>query len=79
MDECLGAFIAKCESVTGYMEGAAERVTALAPLMQNLVARADNFLFAENIRSEPEYYSRNAVHIASSGNLSLFALVWLPG
>ena len=79
MHESLGAFVTHCESVTGDMEGAADRVTAIAPLMQNLAAHADNFLSTENTRSEPEHYARNAIYIAPSGNLSLFALVWLPG
>jgi predicted metal-dependent enzyme (double-stranded beta helix superfamily) len=47
--------------------------------MQRLAACTNNFLSAEHIRSEPEHYARNAIHIAPSGNLSLFALVWLPG
>jgi len=79
MHESLGTFIANCESVTASMQGAAERVTAIAPLMQRLAACADDFLSAEHIRSEPEHYARNAIHIAPRGNLSLFALVWRPG
>jgi len=79
MHETLGAFIANCESVIADVGGSADRVTAIAPLMQNLAADADNFLSGEHFRSEPEHYARNAVYIAPSGNLSLFALVWLPG
>jgi predicted metal-dependent enzyme (double-stranded beta helix superfamily) len=79
MHKSLGTFIANCESVTTDMEGAADRVTAVAPLMQRLAASAADFLSAEHIRSDPEHYARNAIHIAPSGNLSLFALVWLPG
>jgi len=79
MHETLGAFIANCESVIADVGGSADRVTAIAPLMQNLAADADNFLSGEHFRSEPEHYARNAIHIAPSGNLSLFALVWLPG
>ena len=79
MHESLGAFIANCESVIADVGGAADRVTAIAPLMQNLAADADNFLSGEHFRSEPEHYARNAIYIAPSGNLSLFALVWLPG
>ncbi len=30
-------------------------------------------------RSDPAHYARNAIHIDPSGDLSLFALVWLPG
>ena len=79
MHASLGTFIENCESVISSMEKAADRVTAIAPLMQNLAAGAGKLLSAEHFRSEPEHYARNAIHIAPSGNLSLFALVWLPG
>ncbi len=79
MHEALAGFIADCESIIAEVESAADRVTAIAPLMQGLAGSADEFLAAEHFRSEPEHYARNAIHIAPSGNLSLFALVWLPG
>ena len=47
--------------------------------MRDLAAESDGFLSAEHFRSDPGHYARNAIHIAPSGNLSLFALVWLPG
>jgi predicted metal-dependent enzyme (double-stranded beta helix superfamily) len=79
MHPALEAFIGRCETVAADMAGPADRVTAVAPLMQSLAAEADEFLSADHTRSEPEHYARNAIHIAPSGNLSLFALVWLPG
>jgi 3-mercaptopropionate dioxygenase len=79
MHASLATFVANCESVIAGIEGAADRVTTIAPLMQSLAVRADNFLSAEHLRSEPEHYARNAIHIAPGGDLSLFALVWLPG
>ena len=79
MHASLETFIENCESVVSTMNKAADRVRAVAPLMQKLAAGADRFLSAEHFRSEPEHYARNAIHIAPSGNLSLFALVWLPG
>ncbi len=79
MHPSLGAFVEECEAVIANTEKAADRVTAIAPLMQTLAAGAGGFLSAEHYRSEPEHYARNAIHIAPSGNLSLFALVWLPG
>ena len=79
MHDALSGFIADCETVVAEMEGAADRVTAIAPLMQQLAARADDFLAEGHFRSERDHYARNAIHIAPSGNLSLFALVWLPG
>jgi len=75
----LESFIARCESVVADVEGTADRVTAIAPVMRSLAASADEFLAAEHFRSDPRQYCRNAIYIAPSGNLSLFALVWLPG
>ena len=79
MQRALAEFVADCESIVAETEGAADRVTAVAPLMQRLAGGAEDFLSAEHMRSEPDHYARNAIHIAPSGNLSLFALVWLPG
>ena len=79
MHSSLRAFIADCESVIACKTKAADRVTAIAPLMQRLAADSDKFLAEEHFRSEPDHYTRNAIHIAPSGNLSLFALVWRPG
>jgi predicted metal-dependent enzyme (double-stranded beta helix superfamily) len=79
MHPSLTTFVAACEQVVAEVETAAERVTAIAPLMQTLAGEAEAFLSADHLRSEPGHYARNAIHIAPSGNLSLFALVWLPG
>lgn len=79
MHASLGTFIENCESIISKTEAAADRVTAIAPLMQSLAAGADKFLTTEHFRSDPEHYARNAIYIAPSGNLSLFTLVWLPG
>ena len=79
MHQSLRSFVTGCESITAEMEGTADRVTAIAPLMQQLAANAGDFLSADHMRSDPEHYARNAIYIAPGGNLSLFALVWLPG
>jgi predicted metal-dependent enzyme (double-stranded beta helix superfamily) len=79
MHKTLASFIGLCESAIAGTEGAAERVTAIAPLMQELAAGADSFLADRHLRSDPAHYARNAIHIAPGGHLSLFALVWLPG
>jgi predicted metal-dependent enzyme (double-stranded beta helix superfamily) len=79
MHASLTRFVAACETVVAELQPAADRVTAIAPLMQALAAEAEQFLSDDHLRSEAEHYARNAIHIAPSGNLSLFALVWLPG
>ena len=79
MHKALAGFVADCERVIADRQDAAERVTAIAPLMGHLTDSASEFLSPEHFHSEPDHYARNAIHIAPSGNLSLFALVWLPG
>ena len=56
----LGTFIENCESVISNMEKAADRVTAIAPLMQTLAAGADKFLSPEHFRSEPDNFGATA-------------------
>jgi 3-mercaptopropionate dioxygenase len=79
MHRDLADFIATCETVAEKVPEAADRVIAVAPLMQRLAMGAAGFLSPAHCRSDPAHYARNAIHICPSGNLSLFALVWLPG
>lgn len=72
-------FVEACRKVIGSEPDAADRVTAIAPLMQDLIRHAPGFLGAEHLVSDPSHYARNAIYICPSGELSLFALVWLPG
>ncbi|MBI1774298.1 MAG: cysteine dioxygenase [Proteobacteria bacterium] len=78
-DRPLGAFIDSCRGVIAEHRDAADRVTEIAPLMQRLVAGAAGFLENRHLISNPSHYARNAIYICPSGDLSLFALVWLPG
>ena len=73
------SFIAACRVEIDRVADAADRVIAIAPLMQALVGRVGPLLTAEHRRADPEHYARNAIHLDPSGDLSLFALVWLPG
>lgn len=57
----------------------ADCVTAIAPLMQELLAHAGSFLKPGHYRSSPTGYSRNLVYEAADASLSLYVLVWLPG
>lgn len=57
----------------------ADCVLALAPLMLDLVAQADEFLQPQHYRSDPAHYARNLVHESPDASLSLYTLVWLPG
>src|SRR5437870_12069231 len=75
----LDGFLEACRSIIRGESEAADRVTAIAPLMQGLLADAAAFLGAQHLVSDPNHYARNAIYICPSGELSLFALVWLPG
>lgn len=57
----------------------ADRVTAIVPLMERLLAGGTDFLTEKHLRSDPTHYARNAIRIAPDGTLSLYAIVWLPG
>jgi len=79
MDQSLDGFITACRGVIAETSDAADRVTAIAPLMLGLVHGGVGFLRAEHYREDPAHYARNAIYICPDGELSLFALVWLPG
>ncbi len=79
MHKSLADFIAGCRAVIGEEKEAADRVIAIAPMMQTLAMKAEDFLAAEHFHADPAHYARNAIYICPSGDLSLFALVWLPG
>jgi predicted metal-dependent enzyme (double-stranded beta helix superfamily) len=79
MDQALDRFIAGAQAVIEAHEEAAERVTLIAPLMRRLLESDKSFLKPHHFRSNPEHYERNAIHISDNGDLSLYALVWLPG
>ena len=79
MDQSLDGFITACRSVIADTADAADRVTAIAPLMLGLLQGGVGFLCAEHYREDPSHYARNAIYICPDGELSLFALVWRPG
>lgn len=79
MDQSLDRFIACCRDVIARTDDPADRVADIAPLMRDLLDRARSFLRPEHYREDPAHYARNAIYICPNGELSLFALVWLPG
>jgi 3-mercaptopropionate dioxygenase len=56
-----------------------DAVLAIAPLMMQLTAHAQDLLQPQHYRSDPEHYARNLIYCAPDNSLSLYALVWLPG
>jgi 3-mercaptopropionate dioxygenase len=73
------SFIVECRAIGERDRDPASCVTAIAPLMARLVARSANFLEPRHTREDPARYARNAIYIAPENDLSLFAIVWLPG
>jgi predicted metal-dependent enzyme (double-stranded beta helix superfamily) len=79
IDQSLDCFIADCRGVIACTADAAERVTSIAPLMLALLQSGSRFLRPEHRREDRDHYARNAIYICPNADLSLFALVWLPG
>lgn len=75
----LDEFISDCSSVAARHCDPADCVMAVAPLMERLLDGDRSFLRPEHVRSDPNHYARNAIYISKDEQLSLFALVWLPG
>jgi len=75
----LDRFISRAQALCECNPEPADCVVALAPLMLELVDKADSFLEPRHFKSDPGGYSRNLVYDAPDGSLSLYALVWLPG
>jgi predicted metal-dependent enzyme (double-stranded beta helix superfamily) len=75
----LDGFLAACRAVVANIPDPADRVTAIAPLMLDLLRDTPAFLRPEHYREDPTHYARNAIYICPDGELSLFALVWRPG
>ena len=67
---------ADCESIIAEMEATADRVATIASLMGRPAAKAGDFLTVDHMLSAPEHYARDAIYIASGGNLS--PLIGLP-
>jgi predicted metal-dependent enzyme (double-stranded beta helix superfamily) len=72
-------FVSQAIETSCELPDAADCVLALAPLMRDLIDRADDFLQPEHYRSDPEHYSRNLIYSAPDDSLSLYCLIWLPG
>ena len=79
LDPALEAFIASCRARAGDCGTPTQCVTAIAPLMLDLISGGRDFLKPEHRRSDPDHYARNAIFIDEEGGMSLFALVWSPG
>lgn len=75
----LETFIAECRAAACGCPDPADCVTEIAPLMLRVLANARHFLKPAHYRTDPAHYARNAIFIAPEQDLSLYALVWLPG
>lgn len=75
----LNVFLEECRERIGESACPADCVEKIAPSMSRLLNGEKDFLKPEHFRSDADHYARNAIHIDDAGDLSLFALVWLPG
>ena len=75
----LEEFIAQATARSGDRPEPADCVLALAPLMLELIDKAQTFLGPQHYQSDPGGYTRNLIYSAPDESLSLYALVWLPG
>lgn len=79
MHPAIAKFLAAADAATRASPEPADRVIAIAPVMRELLNGDRSFLTEAHYRSDPNHYARNPIYIDPKGNLSLFALVWLPG
>jgi 3-mercaptopropionate dioxygenase len=79
MHAALSQFVAAAKAEIDRLPELADRVDAIAPLMQRLTQQAPEFLGPEHRQSDPAHYRRNAIYLCPDDTLSLYALVWLPG
>lgn len=75
----LETFVAQAAARSRAQPEPADCVLALAPLMFDLIDRADTFLLPQHYRSNPEGYTRNLIYEAPDDSLSLYSIVWRPG
>ncbi len=75
----LGQFIAAMREKAAGAGSPADCVTAVAPLLWELVGRASEILRQEHYQAHPDHYARNPLYVDEKGGLSLFAIVWSPG
>jgi 3-mercaptopropionate dioxygenase len=79
MHHSIQDFIALAQREAAAHADSADRVLAIAPAMRRLAREGAGVLTQDHMRSDPAHYNRNAIHICPQGEISLFALVWLPG
>jgi predicted metal-dependent enzyme (double-stranded beta helix superfamily) len=75
----LETFISQAAARSSEQAEPAECVLRLAPLMFDLLERAETFLLPQHYRSAASGYTRNLIYQAPDDSLSLYSLVWLPG
>ncbi len=75
----LDSFIADCRACAAGHGEAADCVAAIAPKMLDLLRGDRAFLKPAHFRSDPDQYARNLIYASDDGDISLYALVWLPG
>lgn len=75
----LERFLQDCRELIDSCQSPADCVATLSPLMFQLLKSHKTFLKPHHLLSHPDRYERNAIYIDKDNQLSLFAIVWLPG
>jgi 3-mercaptopropionate dioxygenase len=79
MPQSLSDFVARCQSSIRDVTDPDACVGALTPVMRDLLAAGPVALEPRHVAPCDAGYARNAIHVAGDDEMSLFALVWLPG
>lgn len=79
MNKELEVFLDECRGIVTEFVQPADIVLECAPLMRDLLSKADRFLTEEHMKPCAEHYARNLVYAQPDGLLSLFTMVWEPG
>ncbi len=77
MSSAFEGFVDGCRRALADRATPAQAVETIVPLMHEFLPRANGLLSHSHRRSEPAHYARNAILVGEE--LSLYALVWLPG
>ncbi len=75
----LDAFFADCRDRIARPAEPVDRVRSIAPLMFRLLENGRDLFEGRPLRADPTHYTRNLIAEDPGGEMSLYALVWLPG
>ena len=75
----LDTFLADCRACVARPSEDVDRVRTIAPFMLRLLENGPAVLHGRQLHADPAHYTRNLIAEDPSAEMSLYALVWLPG